>query len=86
MSSLSLRHKRSAPREYPILQDINGDIATTLAHNGLMLTDDLVTDSVAAGDVKSCPVHLFQVTRGLYDEMPSDSDLNPKSVSSSQIT
>ena len=73
-----MRHKRSTSRECPILQDIDGLIATILAHNGLMPTEELVTaitDSVDSDDVKSCRVQLFGVARGLYHEMLSDGDL-----------
>ena len=76
-------HKRLTSRECPILQDIDGLIATILAHNGLMPTEELVTaitDSVDADDVKSCRVQLFGVARGLYYEMLSDGDL-PQTVS-----
>ena len=78
MSSSSMCHKRLTSRECPILQDIDGLIATILAHNGLMPTEELVTaitDSVDADDVKSCRVQLFGVARGLYHEMLSDGDL-----------
>ena len=73
-----MRHKCLTSRECPMLQDIDGLIATILTHNGLMLTEELVTaitDSVDAVDVKSCRVQLFGIARGLYHEMLSDGDL-----------
>ena len=71
-------HKLLTSRECPILQDIDGLIATILAHNDLMPTEKLVTaitDSVDSDDVKSCRMQLFGVARGLYHEMLSDGDL-----------
>ena len=73
-----MRHKCLTSRECPMLQDIDGLIATILTHNGLMPTEELVTaitDSVDADDVKSCRVQLFGIARGLYHEMLSDGDL-----------
>ena len=75
MSSQGISQRQLTPRECPVLQDIDGDIAAVLAHDGLLPTEELVTaltDFIPAGDVKSCRVQLFEVARGLYSEVVSD--------------
>ena len=79
MSSSIMRHRRLTPRECPILQDIDGDIAAILVHDGLMPTEELVTaltDFIPVDDVKSCRVQLFEVARGIFREMISDPEEN----------
>ena len=69
--------RRLTPRECPVLQDIDGDIAAVLAHDGLLPTEELVTaltDFIPAESVKSCRVQLFQVARGIYSEAVADGE------------
>ena len=79
MSSSTMHHRRLTPRERPILQDSDGDIAAILVHGGLLPTEELVTaltDFIPADDVKSCRVQLFEVARGMFREMISDPEDN----------
>ena len=85
MSSSTMRHRGFMPHEGPILQDIDGDIAAIFVHDGLMMTEELVTaltDFILADDVKLCRVQLFEVARGMFREMISDPEENsPQTVS-----
>ena len=72
LSSKRMYQRRLTPRECPVLQDIDGDIAAVLAHDGLLPTEELVTaitDFIPTETVKSCRVQLFEVARSMYSEV-----------------
>ena len=69
--------RRLTPRECPVLQDIDGDVAAVLSHDGLLPTEELVTaltDFIPAETVKSCRLQLFEVARGIYSEAIGDGE------------
>ena len=64
-------------RECPVLQDIDGDVATLLTHEGLLPTEEIVialTDFIDIDTVRSCRTQLFDLAVGQLHESLSDAD------------